>query len=268
MTRVRAYIHDGYLCPYILGRKATIILSSELTSSFISTQQSSIHSPSVLHFHLLRNVFGAPSDSKHLYNNNNEISPRLPDLFPPTPLPTHIIVDLISSRLPDLVSFNSHVVDQSPWERPASPETITHPHSLDRTRRAARVSLVTLITHFVGHVLGTAMLGANFMEQYPQVLDDLADLDAGFKYLALGLPRWVPPMSVAAAHIARKRLLAVLSGVQIALDQTARSEEPDELWGDVAEDLSEGVRERSRFWREKGASVGFRASVDLAVLWR
>ena len=105
------------------------------------------------------------------------------------------------------------------------------------------------------------------MDLYPSIIDDLIDFDSGWKYLVLGLPRWVPLVKVTKAHFARKRLLDTLKGLHAMLDAEAAGEEVGEPWSDV-DDVSEEFRERSAMQREAGMTGTSRAVTDLTMLWR
>ena len=69
----------------------------------------------------------------------------------------------------------------------------------------------------------------------------------GFKYLVLGLPRWLPIPSLTKAHIARRRLLDAISSLQGALDHTAAGNEPNQPWRDLS-DVGAILRKRNVIW--------------------
>ena len=118
------------------------------------------------------------------------------------------------------MSFNDSPVDQFPWERSAYPVPGDTTYGL-QTRPAVQVSLVDLIKHFVGHAHLTDVLGNDFMELYPSVIEDLSELDAGWKYLALGLPRGIPFFTTPKAQLARRRLASGLRSVFATLESVS-----------------------------------------------
>ena len=105
------------------------------------------------------------------------------------------------------------------------------------------------------------------MDVYPSVLEDLCDLDSGWKFLALGLPRWVPFPRIRKAYFARRRLLGAIQSFHRALDADAIDAHPQDPWRDLS-DVSALVRDRRKEWQGRKMSLRASAAADLAFIWR
>ena len=174
------------------------------------------------------------------------------------------IVDLttrgIERNVGQLISRTLSPIDAQPWEKAAVPTVIR-----DSKVTAAEVSLFTLIRDFVGIVATSSIFGTSLIEQ-EGLLDDTWAFDAGFHWLAMGLPRWLPFRSLSRASAARDRLLYHLTRYNVAMDQFTRGDEPSGEWGDMS-DVGELTQSRMKVMREAGESPKSRASFDLAYLW-
>ena len=212
---------------------------------------------------LLCRIFGANKKLKQEYARVqsdaqdcliNGLSPE-----PGTSNFTHQSINAIEKLMPDLISFSESLVDQSRWERMAN--TV-----LDSDAQSVEVDLLALIRNFAGQVILPPLLGTEFLDAYPAALDDLWDLDSGWKLLLMGLPRFLPIPSLAATHIARKNLLQGLGSYHEALDKVAAGEEPSQPWIELS-DVGQMMRNRSANWRAHGSPPGVGGPADLGFLW-
>lgn len=169
----------------------------------------------------------------------------------------------IQEHVPSLVSFNESIIDQSDWERAAY--VLVKP-KYGHDSPSVEVSLFTLIRNFTGHAALPTIIGSEFLEAYPSTLDDLWDLDGGFRYLTLDLPRLLGIPSLTRAHIARRRLLNAMDSFHRALDQTAAGDESEQPWRDLS-DVGGMMKERSAIWRKHGTSRAVKGPCDLSLLW-
>ena len=170
-------------------------------------------------------------------------------------------ISRIALNLPDLLSFMPSPVDQSPWERVASPSLTSS------SPPAVEVDLFALLRNFLGHQATPSLMGQAFLDNNPNVLSDVWALDRGFTWLLTGLPRWLPLPSLTRAHLARARLLSVLTTWHTAYDRIVAGEDPGSEWRDLDADVSEWMRRRAAKFRELGLKPSERAPADLAVLW-
>jgi hypothetical protein len=218
---------------------------------------------------LLTRFFGADRRRKHEYTNahpdasaclhNGLLEGEGPSQ---TPL-TAALKSRIQECMPNLVSFSESIVDQNEWERAAC--SLVKP-KYGHDSPSVEVSLFTLIRNFTGHVVLPTLVGSEFLQAYPSTLDDLWDLDGGFKYMILGLPRLLGIPSLTRAHVARRRLLSAMDSFHRGLDMNAAGDESEQPWRDLS-DVGEMMTERSAVWSKRCTSRAIKASCDLSLLW-
>ena len=107
---------------------------------------------------------------------------------------------VLSESLPDLVTFNSSIVDQMQWERVSNVELT------DGTSQA-ECDLFALINEFCCNAILPSIVGTQFTESYQLLGTDLATFNQCFWALALGLPRFSPIQGLPGAALAQRRLL-------------------------------------------------------------
>jgi hypothetical protein len=107
---------------------------------------------------------------------------------------------ILTESLPDLVTFNSSIVDQMQWERVSNVE-------LTDGTSEAECDLFTLLNEFCCNAILPPIVGAQFTESYQLLATDLATCNERFWALALGLPRLAPIQGLPGAALAKKRLL-------------------------------------------------------------
>ena len=163
----------------------------------------------------------------------------------------------IHEQVPNLVSFSESIVDQNPWERSAY--AVLH-------TSAVEVSLFTLIRNFVGHISLPPLFGTEFLEAYPNTLDDLWDLEGGYRWLMFDMPRWLGIPALTRAHIARRRLLDTMRSLEKSMDLVAEDKEPRKPWRDLS-DVGIILHKRSRVWRANGTPQEVRGTSNLNLLW-
>ena len=160
--------------------------------------------------------------------------------------------------MPNLISFSESLVDQHPWER------VSHTIPLDA--ETVEANLFSLIRSFVGYTICSPLLGRDFMEIYPSILEDLWDFDAGFRYLLLGLPRLLPIKPLARARNARRRMRSAIDSFHRALDKEAVGEDLEAPWRDL-HDICGTMRDRSSIYREEGIPSSVKGPLDLHFIW-
>ncbi|KAI9700420.1 MAG: hypothetical protein M1836_002435 [Candelina mexicana] len=174
----------------------------------------------------------------------------------------HITLRAMEENIPSLISFSGSQVDQYAWER----HNVTLTNGTTEQMQVAEVSLFSLLRKLVGHQLIPKLMGSSFLENFPTFLDDIWELDSGLKWLAFGLPRWVPVWASTKGRLARARLYRNLTVLHRMLDRSAAAMYDDLEWIDVT-DVSELMKERNKAWREDGITPERRAPLDLQVLW-
>ena len=213
---------------------------------------------------LLRNVFGADGSGEdeyiRLYSNdqlclaNDYLSRHSSSSSQMTSTTLHAIEE----HVPSLLSFAERPIDQNSWEQSAN--LVLHDSDV------VEISLFELISRFVAHASHPTLLGTEFFEINQTMIEDLWDLDGGFKWLRWGFSRlWGIP-GLTRAHIARRRLLTALQSFHNAADAVSNGDEAKHPWRDIG-DLTDLMRERRKVWKRFKTSPGVRAACDLNLLW-
>lgn len=248
----------------ILGVKFNVVYTPKLVNALF--QKPSTHANTALgNWLFLTRVFGANKKRKNTYlMSRNEAhayatNDRLRNLLLSSALKS------MQEHVPNLVSFASSIVDQSFWERSGFPTDISEASVSNGTPNAVEVNLFSLVRNFVGYITVSTLMGSELMDLYPRVLEDIWDLNNGFKYLLLGVPRWIPIPSLTRAHIARFNLLIGMKAFHQAIDRLATGSELDLPWRDVS-DVSELMKETSSIWRFYAAPPDLKAPCDLSLL--
>jgi hypothetical protein len=153
---------------------------------------------------ILRNAFNMPDEFRERYV---ELQPKIKnvvesDVFKGKQMENLLMTSfkILSDSLPDLVTFNSSIVDQMQWERVASLE-------LTDGTSEAECDLFVLINDFCCNAILTPITGVQVLESYQLLATDLADFNKQYYALALGLPRLSPVQGLPGAALAKKRLL-------------------------------------------------------------
>ncbi|KAF2205808.1 hypothetical protein GQ43DRAFT_477048 [Delitschia confertaspora ATCC 74209] len=191
----------------LAGAKHNVILSPQLLEEALKNQEvldeAEIHT-----WFVPGNTFLLPSAAKKQYL---QLRPAISEALQKEIFQGEHLKELLSSSLevlsqtlPDLISFNSSIVDQLPWERVSDIE-------LTDGTEEAECELYTLINEYLCAVIIPPIIGEQFSESYQLLATDLATINQSFYLLALGLPRWVPFPGLPGASFARKRLLQNLT---------------------------------------------------------
>ena len=169
-----------------------------------------------------------------------------------------ITVRAIEERTPNLISYSESIVDQTVWERSAELLPVAG------ATPSVEASLFPLMRNFVGDLASSVLMGHNFMENNPTILQDLWDWDNKFNLYLLGLPSWMP--GLAKASQARHRFIDAVQEHQEALYAMLDGRDPGNRWSDLS-DVSNIMVDRAREWRNAQASQRATAVGDCAVLW-
>ena len=247
---------------YLFGSKYNILWTPASFNAIFKTPSDAISSVEA-RWSLLRNVFGAGTKCEKDYLRIHKFARAAVQngLYSPTATPSSLMMQTtlrgIQEHAPSLVSFSDSVVDQNLWERTAYPAT---------RGSAVEISLSTLIRNFIGHVSLPSLVGSEFLEIYPTTLDDLWHLDGGFKWLALGVPRWLGIPALTRAHIGRRRLLDAVRSFHQALDCVEDDDPPNRPWRDPS-DAGRILKERRWAYRSRGTPQEVIGPLDLSLLW-
>ncbi|MDI1492423.1 MAG: hypothetical protein OHK93_003637 [Ramalina farinacea] len=211
---------------------------------------------------MLAKVYGAPQLNK-LDSIDMLLASLAADSIDTTDFNT-VFSKALQTHLSDLVSFNDSPVDQNLWERVARPQ-VTEQLCGMKMRAAVKVDFVELIRTFAGHVLVNSLLGREVLEEFPTALSDLSELSSGWKWLATGLPTFLPVPPLTRVVIARRRLLNMLQDLCHNLDLQADGKQLEAPWRDLS-DVSALVWTKNAMWRKERLPVKVRASAILAIV--
>lgn len=248
----------------ILGLRFNIVYTPRLVETLFQKSDTYV-SPVLGNWLFLTRVFGANENGKNAYlRSRNEshaytTNDRLRSLL------LSSAVTSMQEHIPNLVSFASSIVDQSFWERSGFPTDISEASTSGGTQNAVEVNFFSLIRNFVGYDTVSSLMGSELMGLYPGALEDIWNLNNGFKYLLLGIPRWVPIPSLTRAHRARFNLLIGMKAFYQALDRLAAGSEPDLPWRDVS-DVSELMKGTNSIWNLYATPLDAKASCGLSLL--
>lgn len=186
----------------LAGAKHNIILSPTLLEQAQQTSDG-LDKLDPTECTVLRNVFNLPNGSENGYL---ELRPKLSkaltdNMFKKqqTEKLIYSTLSVLTDSLPDLVTFNSSIVDQLPWERVANIE-------LTDGTIEAECDLLTLVNEFFCSAIVAPITGPSFPESYQLLASDLATVTELYYALATGVPRLFPKPGLPSAMLAKKRL--------------------------------------------------------------
>ncbi|KAH0541535.1 hypothetical protein FGG08_004010 [Glutinoglossum americanum] len=175
-----------------------------------------------------------------------------------------VTIDAFEESIPNLVSFASSPAGQSPWERVSNANVWRGSKETGEPDVAMETSLFPLLRNFLGHLATPSIMGQDFMNNYPEVLQDVWNLDYGLMYLIAGLPLWLPIPTLRRAARARERLNRQITELHRAMDIAEDGGDPGKEWRDLR-DVGLVIKERHRVWRSHKIPPHLRA--DLPLLW-
>jgi hypothetical protein len=206
------------------GTKHNILLSESLLEQIYKNSQG-LELPDSSQSAILRNAFNLPEAMEsHYLELRSEINQIIEkELYEGTAKDDLIKASLrtLTESLPDLVTFNSSIVDQMQWERVSNVE-------LTDGTSEVECDLFTLINEFCCNAILPPILGAQFTESYQLLATDLATCNGRFWALALGLPRLAPIQGLPGAALARKRLLKNFANLFVELTNPPTRRVPDD----------------------------------------
>ncbi|KAL5421658.1 hypothetical protein PMIN04_005351 [Paraphaeosphaeria minitans] len=200
-------VRDSSLAPIVAfnigGTKHNVVLSPALFEQ-VQNDPTGLDELDVTEWSVLRNAFNLPNDTETGYHN---LQPKLKEALDDNVFKTQTAeklmsasLSILSDSLPDLVTFNTSIVDQLPWERVANLE-------LTDGTIEAECDLFTIINEYFCSAIVVPITGAQFPESYELLASDLSTVTECYYALALGLPRLFPKPGLPGAMLAKKRLL-------------------------------------------------------------
>lgn len=248
------------------GAKHIVILTSALLEDF-HRKCNKLSEHSVSRWALLRNAFGMPKSFEKGYI---EVQPKVvevtdKEIFCSQSMEALVAAScgILQETLPDLITFNSSIVDQMQWERVANVE-------LTDGTSEVECDLFTLINDFCCNTILGPITGSQFPESYQLLASDLADINKYYYALALGIPRLSPIQGLPTAALARKRLLLNFTRLFTELTHPKVRRVPDDdesVSGEETDaDISTPLASLNELFTKHDVPIPARASLALDLI--
>lgn len=206
------------------GAKHVVVFTASLLEE-LHNKYKSLVEDGASRWVVLRYAYGIPKSFESGYF---ELQPKIADavnseVFRSQSMETLVGASrkILTDTLPDLVTFNSSIVDQMQWERVANIE-------LTDGTSEAECDFFTLINDFCCNAILGPIAGAQFPESYQLMASDLADFNKHYHSLSLGIPRLSPIQGLPTAALAKKRLLHHLTNLLTELTHPKVRRVPDD----------------------------------------
>ncbi|CAG7934559.1 unnamed protein product [Penicillium olsonii] len=261
LTNCRGSMGEPVFGIYLRGVKHNVVASPSMMKEVLALKHSS--NSEVLD-QALQNVFGDHSLIRSLENNPGVKDPAVTILNDVSFVAeaSSVISRLVQQNMPNLVSFCRSEVDQNPWERGISQVELPE----DGAQTVCEANLFALLSSFIGHITSSFLMGEAFVENFPNLAEDLGRLDDTFVTLFVGIARWVPHPAASAGHAASDRLRHIMSVFHRALTAVDHGIDPGIELRDL-DDASDLVKERMRMFRKLELSAGASAAGHLSLYY-
>ncbi|KAJ4987475.1 hypothetical protein SVAN01_07075 [Stagonosporopsis vannaccii] len=248
------------------GAKHVVIFTASLLEDLLKKHKNLVeHSTS--RWAVLRNAYGMPKGFESGYF---EVQPKINELINAEVFRSQAMENLVAASckiltdtLPDLITFNSSIVDQMQWERVANIE-------LTDGTSEAECDFFTLINDFCCNAILGPIAGAQFPESYQLLASDLAEFNRHYHALALGIPRLSPIQGLPTAALAKKRLLHNLINLFTELTHPKVRRVPDDDESVSEEetdaDTSTPLATLNALFTEHDVPIPARASIALDLI--
>jgi hypothetical protein len=249
------------------GAKHVVVLTTSLLEE-VHKKCSSLREHTFTRCAVLRNAFGMPKAFESRYF---ELRPKIDETVYTEIFSSNSMKDLVNASrkiltgsLPDLITFNSSIVDQLQWERVANIE-------LTDGTSEVECDFFTLINDFCCSAIVEPLAGTQFPESYQLLASDLADINRHYYALALGIPRLSPVQGLPTAALARKRLLQNFTRLfdELTNPKVRRVPEDDEsMSGEETDaDNTTPLAALNKLFSQHDVPIPARAAIALELLY-
>lgn len=268
LPSLRNHYPGGAFSLNLLGHTYTVLFKPGLIKSLLSQEASKSVDTAPISKRVVQTVFGYPRSSADsaLYDKFRQGSE---DQYKHLSLgdSLSLTVDRTATRLrhniADFITFNSGEIDQAPWERLAEAGLVEDADEKD----VVEADLFELVRNFVAVTANAALLGSDFVENFPDFWKALWRLDSGFLPLAMETPMLLPISSSIAARRSRGFLLGWMDEFERALDAHHKEERTEPRWADL-DNVSPIIKSRlENVWLKHGVDTKKRSSMDLSLIW-
>jgi hypothetical protein len=169
----------------------------------------------------------------------------------------------VPQKAASFVSFSSDPVHMKRWELSADIRVIKP--NLPGRPGIVEANLQSLTRDFGACVAIPLLYGSDFLNRYPELLDDFWKFDNNlFPLLVIGIPPWAPLKMVKEGRAARARILGEMEALYRRIDQYQRGV-PVDFCADMS-DVSSAPFERNKVYEREGWSFAERGTGDFAIL--
>ena len=266
LNRARDTYRSGVFALNLGSTTHNIVFSPSMGGSLLN-QKHSIANMDSVGKHVMVAVFGYPKSKASLQKYEDAMpglltcykhllsDPGLKEMIQNT-------IDVTKRNIANLVTFSESRVDQVEWERSSNAETITKPNG----EQVVEASMMDLIRDFIAANANPSLIGSDFVKNNPEFFLDLWDMDRGFKWLATGLPAWLPIPPIWKARIARSRAFNAVLAYEEAMEKAANGDDPGPEWQSL-EDVGPVLTQRLQLYRQLNFTLDERAALELSLLW-
>ncbi|PVH84582.1 cytochrome P450 [Cadophora sp. DSE1049] len=257
LAKGRNTTKDGMFGIHMMGSKHYMVLMPSLVHQFFGKRSTVLSGQDFLGW-IFTKYFGdggatANMESKRFQTVHQSLNQLLKEPF--LSRATEKTVQLVESRTPTLLSFDSKPTAQAEWESMAN---------VVRDGKSAEVDLFPLLMNYVADVATNVLMGDAFLKNNPGITQDLWEFDSKFNALLTGIPIITP--GLVKAKEARKKLNFAVSEWNHAAMDTMNGKQVDEKWADMS-DISESMRSRLKALQSIEAPEPFAIAQNLAVYW-
>ncbi|KAG6048355.1 hypothetical protein E4U17_007175 [Claviceps sp. LM77 group G4] len=264
LASLQKHYPEGIFSLKFLGKTHHVIHEPSLASTFMNRPKTT-HEEKWLAARLLSTSFGLRKQDHATYG---KLAHETPELFkhmlsePGLGELVHAMVGQIKRHIHDFVTFNSAPADQMDWERFSDVDVLQN----SKGETVVEADLMSLTRNFVAATANPALMGTNFVENFPEFWELLWKFDDGMVLLAANVPAWIPWPRLQRAKAARARMLARTLEFEVAMDKYVQGEDPGIQWQDL-HNVSTYVKSRVELFRNRGLSLEARATCDVALSW-
>ena len=170
----------------------------------------------------------------------------------------------VLQNVASFVTFSAHIEQMKRWELSAGIRVVV-PDSPNKPG-VVEASFQSLTRDFGACIAIPLLYGKDFLERYPQLLDDFWKFDNDiFPLMMIGIPAWAPFKIVKEGIAARSRLANEMEALYRRIDQYQRRE-PVDFNADMS-DISNAALERNKIYVREDWSFQHRGEGDFAILW-
>jgi cytochrome P450 len=165
-------------------------------------------------------------------------------------------------KVASFVTFSDNTERMKRWELSADIRIVTP--DLPGKPGEVEANLQSLARDFGACFAIPLLYGQDFLDRYPQLLDDFWKFDNDmFPLLMIGIPSWAPFKIMKEGLAARSRLLDEMEALYRRIDQAQRGKPVDADMSGV----SSAAFERNNVYEREKWSFRQRAGGDLAIFW-